>query len=53
MANVVNANFDGDTLVLTSTSVMTNATASSTAPNFTGTKTTLEHTVNQTTTATT
>ena len=53
MANVVNANFDEDTLVLTSTSVMTNATASSTAPNFTGTATTLEHTVNQTTTATT
>lgn len=53
MANVVNANFDEDTLVLTSTSVMTNATASSTAPNFTGTATTLEHTVNQTTIATT
>ena len=53
MANVVNASFDGDILVLTSTSVMTNATASSTAPNFTGTKATLEHTVNQTTVATT
>lgn len=53
MANVVNAHFDEDILVLTATSVMTNATASSTAPNFTGTATTLEHTVNQTTTTTT
>ena len=53
MANVVNASFDGDILVLTSTSVMTNATASSTAPSFTGTKATIEHTVNQTTTTTT
>lgn len=45
MTNVVNASFNEDILVLTSTSVMSNATATSSKPTFTGTATTLSHTI--------
>lgn len=45
MTNVVNASFNEDILVLTSTSVMSNATATSSKPTFTGTATTLAHTI--------
>ena len=53
MTNVVNASFDEDTLVLTSTSVMSSATATSTQPTFTGTAATLGHDITYTATATT